>query len=295
MLNHKAGITLAVAATAMAAAFVWLVAPAPAATVLTDVAAPAPHTTTHARHPGHATSSRPTSRVRTVRRVVTSGAVPALRAVAVVGNQPTRPTVTVATRAPAATPTSTRITTTPVTTPVRTSPSPVRTTPAPAPVRPANVVPAGSPSTAPTCNTAYPELTVADQWLFDTLNAERAAHGKPALRWDPRLHTSACLHNVAMGNADTMSHQLSGEAGLGDRVSAQGVRWTIAAENIGWDNELGGSGVVATTAVNALMMNEGPGGDHYDNIMSAANYVGVSVVLDPAHGKVWITEDFAAE
>lgn len=296
MPNHKTVTTVLGTAAAVAAGFLWLSGPAPARPVLSDAPAPAPHATTHARHPGHATSGRPMSHARTVRQAVSARTVPAAPVVAVPAYQPTRQTVTVPARPASTTPTlRPGTTTTSVAAPVRTSPTPVRTTPTPAPARPANVVPAGTPSTAPTCNSAYPELTGADQWLFDTLNAERAAHGKPALRWDPRLHTSACLHNVAMGNADTMSHQLGGEAGLGDRVSAQGVRWTIAAENIGWDNELGGGGVVATTAVNALMMNEGPGGDHYDNIMCAANYVGVSVVLDQVHGKVWITEDFAQE
>jgi len=287
--------TLIAASAAVIGAFVWLASPDAGASLQataasTPAAKPAGHTKL-ARH----VAARPTRSVSSRTRQAVSLSTPHQASVA--------PSVTVTPQmrpAHTSTPTSQPSSVAPARKPsaVRTAsgtPTPVRATATRAPLHPANIAPAGTPLTASTCASAYPELTLADQWLFDALNTERLAHGRPALRWDPRLHTSACLHNTVMANADTLSHQLTGESGLGARVTAQGVHWSIAAENIGWYTDLSGSGIPAATWINTDMMNEGPGGDHYDNIMSPANYVGVSVVLDSVHGKVWVTEDFAGE
>jgi uncharacterized protein YkwD len=95
-----------------------------------------------------------------------------------------------------------------------------------------------------------------------------------------------------MAAVDTMSHQLPGEAELGARQSAQGVRWSFAAENIGWSSRLNTAGA---QRIEAAMLAETPPNDgHRQNILSRqANSIGIDVVLDSAHGKLWLTEDFA--
>ena len=116
--------------------------------------------------------------------------------------------------------------------------------------------------------------------------------GLKALIWNAGLQSSAHTHNVSMVAANVLSHQLPGEAAFGDRERAAGVNWTSAAENIGW-----GQGDPTSTAVslNQSMFNEKPPDDgHRKNILSTScNVVGIDVVVDSAHNKVWMTEDFA--
>jgi uncharacterized protein YkwD len=71
-----------------------------------------------------------------------------------------------------------------------------------------------------------------DQRIVELVNEERAVVGLDPLAIDSQLDQAANLHNDEMVQADIMSHKLSGEAGLGDRISATGYEWSGAAENI---------------------------------------------------------------
>ena len=94
-----------------------------------------------------------------------------------------------------------------------------------------------------------------------------------------------------MFQADSLSHQLSGEAALGTRISAQGVTWTMVAENIGYG---WGDATQAATDLNTSMFSETPPDDgHRQNILSGANIVGVDVIVNTQNSQVWLTEDFA--
>jgi uncharacterized protein YkwD len=115
----------------------------------------------------------------------------------------------------------------------------------------------------------------------------------PALTWDAGLQVSAHQHNLAMAAANTLSHQLPGEAAFGDRERAAGVNWTTsAAENIG---EGSGDPTSAAVGLNTLMFNETPPDDgHRLNILATSNNViGIDVLVDTVNNKVWLTEDFA--
>lgn len=193
-------------------------------------------------------------------------------------------------------PTASRTTAAPVA-PARTSREPVVPAVTYVPDPPSVAAAAAGPRTAVQATTAtWAEESAAAQWLFDKINSERAANGLPALRRDSRLDASAHQHNLAMAKANTLSHQLPGEPNAGQRMSAQGVVWTQSGENAGMSGELANSGITAASKANEAMMNEGPGGGHYDNLMGTAfDHVGVSVVYDPFNHKMWITEDFAAE
>jgi uncharacterized protein YkwD len=130
------------------------------------------------------------------------------------------------------------------------------------------------------------------QSVFNALNSSRSRAGLPTLLWSSALQRSAHQHNLAMAAANQLSHQLPGEPSLGARESQQGVSWTFAAENIGWTSDLSTNGALG---MEASMLGEQPPNDgHRQNILSTqANSLGIDVVLDQAHGKLWLTEDFA--
>ena len=123
------------------------------------------------------------------------------------------------------------------------------------------------------------------------LNAERANHGLPALKMNSKLVAAAHTHNLAMAKANKLSHQLNGEAALGSRVSAAGYRSSAVGENVAYNSSRSQSGVLA---VQKAMYNEKPPDDgHRRNILSKTyDDVGIDVINDSVHGKVWLVTDF---
>jgi uncharacterized protein YkwD len=63
-------------------------------------------------------------------------------------------------------------------------------------------------------------------------NIEREKAGCPALNVDLRLQAAAQKHSDLQAAQDTMSHRLPGEADMGDRITAEGYRWSGIAENV---------------------------------------------------------------
>jgi len=147
-----------------------------------------------------------------------------------------------------------------------------------------------SPQAGSTGGTAT-ESQIA-QAVFQAINQSRAANGLPPLKWSNALAKSARQHNLAMQAVNTLSHQLPGEPALGDRESQQGVNWTFAAENIGETTDQSVNGALG---LHQAMMNEKPPDDgHRQNILTTnGNIVGVDILIDQQHGKLWLTEDFA--
>ena len=129
--------------------------------------------------------------------------------------------------------------------------------------------------------------------VLDELNSERAAHGLSALKLNSKLVDSAHTHNLDMAKADKLSHQLSGEASLGSRVSAAGYHWSMVGENIAYNSSRSESGVLA---VQKAMYNEKPPDDgHRQNILNSKFVdVGIDVINDSVHGKVWLVTDFGS-
>lgn len=172
-----------------------------------------------------------------------------------------------------------------------------KSTPAPSRPKPTGTqhLPATTPtpaSTLPSQTGATPQENSIAQAVFQAINASRAANGLPPLAWSNALARSARLHDLAMQAADTLSHQLPGEAFFGDRERQQGVNWTWAGENIG---ETSDQSVNGALSLHQAMMNEQPPNDgHRQNILtSSGNIVGIAIVIDPQHGILWLTEDFA--
>jgi uncharacterized protein YkwD len=128
--------------------------------------------------------------------------------------------------------------------------------------------------------------------VYQAINEARAGQHLPALAWSSKLQASARQHNAAMAVANRLAHQVGDEPNLGARETAAGVNWTYAAENIGWTTARDRSGALA---IEASMFAESPPSDaHRRNILStSAHAVGVDVLIDSAHGRLWLTEDFS--
>ena len=154
--------------------------------------------------------------------------------------------------------------------------------------------PAASPSPVRTNPPAATDATVAEQVLAH-INDARVAEGLKALSLDTNLSKAAGLHTQLMIDGCGLSHQCSGEAGLGDRFSAQDVSWGSAGENIGYGSS-GSSDAAMVKAANGLtdsMLAEVPPNDgHRKNLLNSSfTRIGLSIVRD-AKGITWMTQDF---
>ncbi len=129
--------------------------------------------------------------------------------------------------------------------------------------------------------------------MLGLLNQERRAHGRRPLTMAWRLRESAHQHNLRMAKANVMSHQLPGEAFFATRISRTGYKWRAAGENIGWNSNLTSSGILA---LEKEMYHEVPPNDgHRVNILSRSfTQVGIDVIYDARHHKLWFTQDFGA-
>jgi uncharacterized protein YkwD len=167
-------------------------------------------------------------------------------------------------------------------------------------VRPVSSIPSATPSSsAPAQPRLQPLAAQSDESnlayaraVYQAINQARAGQHLPLLVWSSKLQSAARKHNAAMAAANTLDHQVGREPALGARETAAGVQWTFAAENIGWTTAQSRSGALA---IEASMFAETPPTDaHRRNILStSAHAVGVDVLIDAAHGRFWLTEDFA--
>ncbi|MFD0521726.1 CAP domain-containing protein [Paractinoplanes durhamensis] len=127
------------------------------------------------------------------------------------------------------------------------------------------------------------------------INDARVDAGLAILTLDTSLSKASALHNGLMINGCGLSHQCSGESGLGERFSAQGVKWSAAGENIGYGSS-GSSSADIIKAANGLtdsMLAEVPPNDgHRKNLLNKSfKRIGLSVVRD-SKGITWMTQDF---
>ncbi|GAB2622583.1 hypothetical protein Aab01nite_26540 [Paractinoplanes abujensis] len=144
--------------------------------------------------------------------------------------------------------------------------------------------------------TSAPETSgsVLDQ-VLGHINAARKDEGLPPFTLDTKLSRAAALHNQLMISGCGLSHECPGEGGIGDRFSAQGVKWSGAAENIGYGSS-GASDSAQAGAANGLtdsMLAETPPNDgHRKNLLNPGlKRIGLSIVRD-SKGVTWMTQDF---
>jgi uncharacterized protein YkwD len=179
-----------------------------------------------------------------------------------------------------------------------TSATPATKAPAPAARKPkvtpakrkaTTAAPAPKPKSAPTTGGS-----ILAQ-VLDHINAARAEENLAPLALDPDLSKAAALHNQLMSGDCGLEHQCPGEGSIGERFSAQGVRWSSAGENIGY-GWAGAADAAIVGAANGLcdnMLAEVPPEDgHRKNLLSESfKRIGLSVVREP-NGQVWLTQDF---
>jgi uncharacterized protein YkwD len=130
------------------------------------------------------------------------------------------------------------------------------------------------------------------QVLFTALNNARRQAGLAPLSWSAGLQRSAAGHNRAMAQANQLASRVDNEPALGVRQANQGVLGSYAAETLGCaDTTHPGD---AVTTQQAMLAEQPPDDSRRQSLLSSVvNTVGINVLLDQAHGRVWITEDFA--
>jgi len=167
-------------------------------------------------------------------------------------------------------------------------------TPAPSSSRPGDDPRTGLPGT-PAPGSSPSALAQA---LFSALNTARRQAGLPSLSWSSGLKRSAAGHNQAMAAANQLASRVGDEPALGVRQANQGVAASFTAESLGYadsQSDAGSAGLAGAMAVQLQMLAEQPPADsRRQNLLSTAvNAVGIDILLDPAHHRVWVTEDFA--
>ncbi len=138
----------------------------------------------------------------------------------------------------------------------------------------APVPPVTSPSPAPS------EPKVAD--ILARTNADRAANGLPALRWDNRLASLATQWSADMAT-NGFRHRSLGALGIGTGEYAD---MRVISENIAMGSSTN------TGSLHDLLMRS-PG--HLANILDGnVDMVGIGATCDP-EGQLWITVNFAGD
>jgi len=129
--------------------------------------------------------------------------------------------------------------------------------------------------------TQTPPRNESERELFELLNHERAANHLPELKWDDALFKAARQHALLMLDLNIMEHQLPGEPGLEERITAAGARFTYIAENIAIGKD-------SATIHSGWMHSAG----HRANILSPrVTSVGIAVVRGPAG--LFAVQDFS--
>lgn len=120
----------------------------------------------------------------------------------------------------------------------------------------------------------------SEQHLLELTNAERQRNGLTSLQMDSTLSAAARTHAVAMASQRELSHQLAGEAALGQRIASPGLHLTTAGENVALDVDI-------DQAHDGLMHSP----PHRENILKADyNVVGFGVAR--VGDRIYVTEDF---
>jgi uncharacterized protein YkwD len=116
------------------------------------------------------------------------------------------------------------------------------------------------------------------------VNVERQKAGCGDLDRESRLEAAAQKHSELQAEKNSMSHQLPGEASMGDRVTAEGYRWRSVAENVA-------AGYPTAAAVMTGWMNS-PG--HKANILNCGyEEIGVGLAKSSSGTPYW-TQNFAS-
>jgi uncharacterized protein YkwD len=134
-----------------------------------------------------------------------------------------------------------------------------------------------------------------ETYTFNLINSSRRSAGLLPYRCG-RLFSVTRAHsalNLATGEDGCPNvHQCPGEDDPGTRITKAGVTYSSRAENVGYWKAFPTLDLLeGQRNIHQFFMNEGPGGGHYDNIMSPTlTYLNVGIACDKNH--IWVTEDF---
>ena len=127
----------------------------------------------------------------------------------------------------------------------------------------------------------------AEHDLIALTNQSRAAAGRKALKVSSTLSSIARWRSKDMINRDYFSHSIPGYGKVFKKISASGFCYTLAGENIGWNND-GDS--TATKRIHQMFMDSS---GHRENILGKAwDTIGVGAYKG-ADGKKMYTVLFA--
>ncbi len=125
--------------------------------------------------------------------------------------------------------------------------------------------------------------------LYRQVNADRAKHGLPALRWNSNLAKAARAHTNRMARANRLSHRLPGEPSLGKRIAATGYTFAYAGENVGMNPNTSVGGALQ---LESIMYHQKPPNDgHRKNILSR-RFTQIGIDVRVVNGKLWMTQNF---
>jgi uncharacterized protein YkwD len=129
---------------------------------------------------------------------------------------------------------------------------------------------------------AFPFGTEAERRLFDLANHARIEAGLAPLQADEGLTQAARAHAAAMAAQQQLSHQLSGEPALRQRLAAESkLHLDVAGENVAY------AGSVEQASDNLMHSPQ-----HRENLLSADfNVAGFAVVQSGP--RLYVVQDFA--
>jgi hypothetical protein len=121
-----------------------------------------------------------------------------------------------------------------------------------------------------------------EKLLFDQLNDSRKQAGLEPLEWDEHLASAARQHSQLMASKNQLEHVLPGEAEVGERLAATGIRFNRSGENVAYDSDL--------DDFTQSWLKSPP---HKENMLSP-NYNSVGIgVAKTDDGLFYATQDFA--
>jgi uncharacterized protein YkwD len=129
---------------------------------------------------------------------------------------------------------------------------------------------------------AFNNLTVAEQYLLAAANEARANQGLPPVRLDPVLTEASALHAREMADHANISHQFNGEPDLAERGANAGAHFSLISENVGE--------APSSVIIHDLWMHS-PG--HRANLLDPnVDSIGIAVVT--RDNQLYAVEDFAS-
>lgn len=121
----------------------------------------------------------------------------------------------------------------------------------------------------------------AEQLVLQQLNESREQAGLAPLKVNPELLQAARQHSAAMARERKLSHQLSGEPDVQERLRAAGAHFFRSGENVGYNTQ--------ADQIHSAFMHSPP---HRHNLLTPEyNSVGIGIVHQG--DDFWVTEDFA--